>query len=257
LINFIENALFCKFCDLNGIFPGWILPRLLPKIPTPVPEIVPKGIFRENPLPVQPGDPPLCRFFVCPFRTMPSFIKGQDGEDCTSPQIPSPTENSVARIPEKFGSGNGANTQGNFPLKPLFLKNNRFNRKKTVQYRSVRKCAKTGPTGSLLWGPTPSGGRCGLKIKGVPSGPEIDLFFLKKKGYPPLQMSPVRHRRAPGIRDPPSRVKGIGYLLFLSGPGSAQPTASPAPPPFSGADWSAREIIGTSPDPGKIRGKIQ
>jgi hypothetical protein len=56
----------------------------------------------------------------------------------------SPTEKSHDRIPEKFGSGNGANAHRDFPLKSLFLKNIRIYREKTVQYRSVRKCAKTG-----------------------------------------------------------------------------------------------------------------
>jgi hypothetical protein len=66
------------------------------------------------------------------------------GADCKSPLDHSPTEKSHDRNQEKFGSGNGANAHEDSLLKSLFLKNTHFNREKTVLFRGVRKCAKTG-----------------------------------------------------------------------------------------------------------------
>jgi hypothetical protein len=89
----------------------------------------------------------------------------------------SPTERFPGRIPEKFGSGNGANDRKNSSFKSFFLKNTRFNREKTVQFRSLIKCAKTGPSGSLSRGPMPPGGRYGPKIEGGPSGTGKPIAF--------------------------------------------------------------------------------
>jgi hypothetical protein len=88
----------------------------------------------------------------------------------------SPTEKSHDRNSEKFGSGNGVNTHGDFPFKSLFLKNTRFTGEKTVHYRSVRKCAKPGqPVAGPGLRRSPDD-RYGLKIKGFPRGPKNDFF---------------------------------------------------------------------------------
>ena len=42
----------------------------------------------------------------------------------------------------KFGSGNGANTGGNYWYNPVFREKGYFNRVLTVQYSGGRKCAK-------------------------------------------------------------------------------------------------------------------
>jgi len=117
-----------------------------------------------------------------------------------------------------------------------------------VQYRSVRKCAKTGQPAACPGSRHSPDDRYCLKIKGVLQGPENDLFFLKI-GEIPSQMPPVRHRRASGIQDPPVDITGVRYLLVLlrsggrqchrqrlttgpvlTGPGSAQPPhARPRP----------------------------
>jgi len=84
------------------------------------------------------------------------------------------------RNPKKFGSGNGANTHEDFLFKSFFLKNTRFNREKTVQFRSVRKCAKTGQPAVCSGIRRPPDDRYGLKIKGIPSGAGKRPLFPEK-----------------------------------------------------------------------------
>jgi hypothetical protein len=118
------------------------------------------------------------------------------------PRDLSPTEKIHNTNPEKFGSGNSANTQGDFLFKSLLLKNTRFNREKTGQYRSVGKCAKTGQPAACPGSRRPPDDRCGLKIRGFHQRPEKNVFFLKTREIP-AQIPPVRHRRASEIQDPP------------------------------------------------------
>jgi hypothetical protein len=100
---------------------------------------------------------------------------------------------------------------------------------------TARPCQNSAPTGA----------RYGRKIKGVPGGPKNDLVFRKNREIP-LQMSPVRHRRASGVRDPPPDVTGSKLsahpLPFRwpavtpvpekhDGPGTKPVPGPPAPPP--------------------------
>jgi len=107
-----------------------------------------------------------------------------DGKDCKSPALPPPSEKSPGQIPEKFGSGNGANATGNSSFKSPFSKNKRFNRKKTVQNRSVTKCAKTGQPNACHGIRHPPDDRYCPKIKGVLSAPENRSLFPEKRGDP-------------------------------------------------------------------------
>ena len=90
----------------------------------------------------------------------------------------------------------------------------------------MRKCAKTGQPAACSGIRRPPDGRYGPKIKVFLQGPENGLFFLKNKGDP-SHMSPVHHRRASGIQDPPVDITGVQYQLILrrSGGGNA-----PGPP---------------------------
>jgi hypothetical protein len=106
------------------------------------------------------------------------------GEDCKSPAPPLTSEKSRGRIPEKFGSGNGVNARKNSSLKPLFFENTRFNREKTGQYRSVRKCAKTGQPNTCPGIQSPPDDRYGLKIKRSFPAPENRSRFSEKMGDP-------------------------------------------------------------------------
>jgi hypothetical protein len=90
--------------------------------------------------------------------------------------IYSTTENFQAKIPKKFGSGNGANARQNSFLKSVFMEIAHFNEKETVLFSGRRNCAKI--TRSAARGLTRSGPECqdGRKIKGVPGGGEKPGF---------------------------------------------------------------------------------
>jgi len=116
-----------------------------------------------------------------PWHGLPIYIHPA-GEDCKSPTLPPTSERIPGQNPEKFGSGNGANSRKNYLFKSVFPENTRFKREKTVQFRSLRKCAKTGLSGSLSRSPMPAGGRYGPKINGVIPAPKNRCFFPGKTG---------------------------------------------------------------------------
>ena len=93
-----------------------------------------------------------------------------------SPAPPFTTERSRGQNPEKFGSGNGANAAGDSAFISRFPENNRFNRKKTVLFRSVRKCAKTGQPVVCPKVRCPPAAAI-ARNKGGPSGTGKSMFF--------------------------------------------------------------------------------
>ena len=139
----------------------------------------------------------------------------------------SPTERFPGRIPEKFGSGNGANSRKNSSLKSCFPENTCFKREKTVQFRSLRKCAKTGPYGSLSRSPMPPGGRYGPKTNGGHSGTGKPIAFSLKTGRSIHRCCGYIAGRQPGVgiivRMPVRRPFTDNGLLFT------RPWVCPAP----------------------------
>jgi len=80
--------------------------------------------------------------------------------------IHSPTKNFQAGLPEKFGSGNGANARQNFTLKPVFLEIAHFNPERTVLFSGWRNCAKKVKIWSMS-GKLPRTGAHSGRKKGV------------------------------------------------------------------------------------------
>ncbi len=168
----------------------------------------------------------------------PPFYILPDGEDSKSPALPPTSERIPGQNPEKFGSGNGANSRKNYSIKSVFPENTRFKREKTVQFRSVRKYVKTGPSGSLSRSPSPSGGRYGPKINVVIPAPENRRFFPGKTGRSGSRRCGFGAGGWPGRGDRPGGPKGggpdgeRGHLSWPRGRQSVQTARSGHPLPF-------------------------
>jgi len=129
---------------------------------------------------------------------LPSRYTLPDGEESKSPAPPPSSERSRGQIPKKFGSGNGANAAGDSLFKPVFPENTRFNREKTVHYRSVRKCAKTGQPVLCPNVRCPPAAAM-ARNKGGPSGTGKPMFFPWKTGRSGCRCCWFGAGRQPGV----------------------------------------------------------